>query len=493
MTLAQQLSSLIIVTPLIAIALLFFIRHHSNRFIFQCVQSGFLISLLILSIANNATYTSQSLISLGNWPSHIAINLLIDRLSCFMFSLFTFIVLSTQIFVFNSAELDRNYRIYYIGVWLLLLGSFGALCSVDIFNLYVWFEVILLSAFVLMGATQDCDTKVLSHYAYLNIVGTLVILMSISMIYANCSSLNLLIIGQKLQSHLSFQLACPLLLFILGIGIKAGLFPFYFWLPSSYTKAGNSAVLMLSSVTTKVSVIVLARLAWSWPVLQSYPFANVFIALAILTMSFGVLGAASQTKMRPILSFHIVSQIGYAIVCLFIKLPLALAATLYFLLHNMLVKTNLLMVSSVVERQFGQIELSQLPKLSRQNTVINALFILSFLSLAGFPPLSGFWGKLLVFQATYQSHHYIALAFAVLVSIFTLYSMIKLWRFGFCQSEAEQASLQYHYNEAIAMSILLLSAIVIALFPDQLIQLFVTMSKELTSAQQLLPSTGVWS
>lgn len=480
------LASFIILWPIASIAItMLFAKILSNK---QChfLQTILLSSLFALSIAQFAQYHSQSLLSFGGWPSQIAVNLIIDKLACFMFCLFSFMAFALQIFISQLDEFEDSIVPFYLGMWLLLQGVFGAFCSVDIFNLYVWFEVILLSALTLLCATPNAPYKQIYHYAILNVSGTLIMLLAIALIYANTGSLNVLVIAKQWSHQIDSHIYAAIIVFILGISVKAALFPFYFWLPGSYSSASNSAVLFLSSMTTKVALVVLARLAWYWPPLHAQPLSTLLIALAIVTMFMGVMGAANQSRLRSILSFHIVSQLGYILLCLFIQLPLALIAGLYFLVHNILIKSNLLMVNAIIERQFGRAQLNDLPRLARSNPFINTVFLLSCLSLAGFPPLSGFWGKYLVFKASYQANHLIALCMALIVSLFTLYSMMKIWRFGFCQGDKPPARLKYKINEAAAMITVLIAALLLAFFPDNIMHVFMQVSTELSTAKTLI-------
>jgi multicomponent Na+:H+ antiporter subunit D len=151
----------------------------------------------------------------------------------------------------------------------------------------------------------------------------------------------------------------------------------------------------------------------------------------------GVLGAAAQFEFRRVLSFHIVSQIGYMVLGLGLFTPLALAGTVFYLIHHIVVKTNLFLVGGLVKRLFGTLDLGGLGGLYRSRPGLALLFLVPAFSLAGIPPLSGFWGKLVLVKAGLEAGHYVVTAVALGVSLLTLYSMTKLWNEAFWKAPPE--------------------------------------------------------
>ena len=158
-----------------------------------------------------------------------------------------------------------------------------------------------------------------------------------------------------------------------------------------------------------------------------------------MTMITGVLGAAAQSEFRRILSFHIISQIGYMIMGLAIFTPLAVAGTIFYLVHHIIVKTNLFLIAGIVNRLQGSYELSRLGGLYREKLWLATLFLIPALSLAGLPPLSGFWAKLILVRAGLEAEHYLLIATALAVSLLTLFSMTKIWNEAFWKSAVNSA------------------------------------------------------
>jgi multicomponent Na+:H+ antiporter subunit D len=157
----------------------------------------------------------------------------------------------------------------------------------------------------------------------------------------------------------------------------------------------------------------------------------VLLAAACLTMVTGVLGAAAQNEFRRILSFHIISQVGYMILGLALGTPLALAGTVFYLVHHMIVKANLFLVSGLGRDICGTMDLDRMGGIYREKPFIAVLFFIPAFSLAGFPPLSGFWAKFLLIRSSLEIQHYVVAAIVVAVGLLTLYSMIKIWLHAF--------------------------------------------------------------
>jgi multicomponent Na+:H+ antiporter subunit D len=229
-----------------------------------------------------------------------------------------------------------------------------------------------------------------------------------------------------------------MLLFV-AFGVKAALFPFFFWLPSSYHTPPPAVSAIFAGLLTKVGVYALFRF-------HTLMFASLFshfqlllLVISILTMVTGVLGAASQFQMRRILSFHIISQIGYMTVALAIMSPLAIASGIFYLVHHIIVKTNLFLVSGVVLRIHGSDDLSRVGGMVKSLPWLAVLFFIPAFSLGGIPPLSGFWAKLGVVKAAVEGAHWAVVTAALLVGVMTLYSMTKIWGEAFWKSQPEAA------------------------------------------------------
>jgi len=221
------------------------------------------------------------------------------------------------------------------------------------------------------------------------------------------------------------------MLFLVSFGIKAAIFPLFFWLPASYHTPPVSVSAVFAGLLTKVGVYSLIRV-FSLLFIQDTGFTHqLILILAGLTMITGVLGAVAQNEFRRILSFHIVSQIGYMIMGLGLFTPLALAGSIFYIIHHIIVKTNLFLVSGLVYRVHGSYDLKDLGGIYRAMPWLSLLFLIPALSLAGMPPLSGFVAKFSLIKAGLAQGSFLIVAVALAVGLLTLFSMTKIWNEAF--------------------------------------------------------------
>src|SRR5690606_23287247 len=219
-------------------------------------------------------------------------------------------------------------------------------------------------------------------------------------------------------------------LFLLAFGSKAAIFPLFFWLPASYHTASAPVLAIFAALLTKVGIYAIVRcFSLIFPITAG--LAIIIGLLAVLTMITGVLGAASHFDIRKILSFHIISQIGYMLVGVAIATPLAIAGSVFYILHHIIVKANLFLIGGVIRRRTGSYHLKQIGGLHRTAPFLAIMFCIPALSLAGLPPLSGFWAKYLVVKPSLDAGNWYLAATALIVGVLTLYSMLKIWNEAF--------------------------------------------------------------
>jgi multicomponent Na+:H+ antiporter subunit D len=277
-------------------------------------------------------------------------------------------------------------------------------------------------------------------YVTLNFLSSAIFLAAVGLLYGTTGTLNMADLAGALGSGTRPALTASLaMLFLVAFGIKAAIFPFFFWLPASYHTPPVPVSAIFAGLLTKVGVYALLRVFTLLFVPGGATHALI-LALAGLTMVTGVLGAAAQTEFRRILSFHIVSQIGYMIMGLGLGTRAAIAGSIFYIAHHIIVKTNLFLVAGVVHRLRGTHELKRLGDLYRDHPVTAALFLIPALSLAGVPPLSGFFAKLALVRAGLAIDRYAIVATALVVSLLTLFSMTKIWAEAFWKEAPDRAA-----------------------------------------------------
>ncbi len=375
----------------------------------------------------------------GAWPAPYGISLVADLLAAIMVLLTGITGLAVAVYSLGSIDEARESHGYHSLFHVLLMGVSMAFLTGDLFNLYVAFEVMLMASFVLLAlGGERAQLEGAVKYVALNLLSSAVFLAAVGVLYGVAGTLNMADLALAVQGGtapgLVTTLAC---LFLVAFGIKAAVFPLFFWLPASYHTPPVAVSAVFAGLLTKVGVYALVRaftLVFTGDTALTH---GLILAVAVLTMVTGVLGAAAQFEFRRVLSFHIVSQIGYMVLGLGLFTPLALAGTVFYLMHHIVVKTNLFLVGGIVKRLGGTLELGSLGGLYRSRPGLALLFLVPALSLAGIPPLSGFWGKLVLVKAGLDSGHYAVTAIALAVSLLTLFSMTKLWNEAFWKEPPE--------------------------------------------------------
>lgn len=370
---------------------------------------------------------------MGNWEAPFGITLVADMLAAIMVLLTGMMAVAIAIYSLSSASASHEKFGYYPLMHLLLAGVCGSFLTGDIFNLYVWFEVMLIASFALLilgGERAQMEGAV--KYVTLNLLSSAIFLSAVGILYGLVGTLNMADIAVKLgQTESTGMVDVIAVMFLVAFGIKAAAFPLFFWLPASYHTGPVAVSALFAGLLTKVGVYALFRV-FTLIFNQNPEFTHeILLWIAALTMLTGVLGAAAQFEFRRILSFHIVSQIGYMLLGLALFTPLALIGGVFYIVHHIIVKTNLFLVSGIVHRLLGTYDLKKLGGIYKARPVLSILFLIPALSLAGIPPLSGFFAKFIVIRAGIEAEAWVVTGIALLVGLLTLYSMIKIWAEAF--------------------------------------------------------------
>ncbi len=447
--------------------------------------------LLATSVALIATVWRDGVIAaqMGDWPAPFGITLVADLLSAVMVVITAITGLAVAVYALADIDERRESLGYHALFQVLLAGVCGAFLTGDLFNLYVWFEVMLIASFgllVLGGDKAQLDGGV--KYVALNLVSTVLFLSAIGLLYGLTGTLNLADLHHAVGAVENRGLLTVVaVMFLVAFGIKAALFPLFFWLPASYHTPAVAVSAVFAGLLTKVGVYALIRMFTLVFTLDVGYTHGLLLAVAGLTMVTGVLGAAAQSDFRKILSFHIVSQIGYMVLGLALFTPLALVGAVFYLVHHIIVKANLFLVSGVARRLTGSFELAAIGGLYRSSPLLALLFLVPALSLAGFPPLSGFWAKFLLIKASLDIEAYAIAAVALAVGLLTVFSMTKIWTEAFWKPHPADvaptlAALDTRARAALLLPVAALATLtcVIGLYPEP----FVVFAER--SAAQLL-------
>jgi multicomponent Na+:H+ antiporter subunit D len=415
--------------------------------------------MLLQSVWRHGIQSAQ----MGNWPAPFGITLVADLLSAIMVVLAGLMGLAVAIYSLASIDQQREAFGYYPLLHILLMGVCGAFLTGDIFNLYVWFEVMLIASFVLLAlGSERPQIEGAIKYVTLNLMSSAIFLAAVGILYGVVGTLNMADLAVKLPEIAPPGLVTTLaMLFLVAFGVKAAVFPLFFWLPASYHTPPVAVSAIFAGLLTKVGVYALIRV-FTLLFVQNVGYTHTLIlVIAGLTMLTGVLGAVAQNEFRRILSFHIVSQIGYMIMGLGLFTRLALAGSVFYIVHHIIVKTNLFLVSGVAYRLRGTFELKDLGGLYHAHPMLALLFLIPALSLAGIPPLSGFFAKLALLQAGLEMGQYVIVVVALAVGILTLVSMTKIWAEAFWKPAADPPASSIPSPRALLLPIVTLATLTV--------------------------------
>ncbi len=391
--------------------------------------------VLLLESDDGGPVVSQ----LGGWPAPAGITFVADRFSTIILSVSASMLLA--VLAYAVVQLGRDALDWWFHAKYLVLTAGVAMSFLtgDLFNLFVGFEVMLIASYVLLTVkTGPGEIRATLSYVVINLVASSLFLVIIAFTYGATGTMNLADLAIRMQEvDPGIRQGLGLLMLVV-FGIKAALFPLFMWLPDSYPTAPTPVTAIFAGLLTKVGVYVIIRT-------QTLLFphdgpSTLILFVAGATMAIGVLGAIAQNDVKRILSFHIISQIGYMIMGLGLLSVAGLAAAILYISHHIVVKTGLFLVGGLIESEHGTGALDRSGGLLHRRPVVALLFLPLAFSLAGLPPFSGFVAKLALVQEGIALDRGFVVAVSLAVSLLTLFSMTKIWSSAFWGDPAEAAT-----------------------------------------------------
>jgi multicomponent Na+:H+ antiporter subunit D len=421
--------SLLIFLPLTFMILAFMLRHYRGREFVGLAFSGLnLILALLLLIRVQA----QDMVKLqvGNWPAPYGITLVADRFSALMILVAAIVFVASMAYSIQGIDIKRKSFGFYLFSFGVIMGVNGILMAGDVFNLYIWFEVMLMASFILMGhGGERTQIEGSIKYLILNLISSFFFLAGIALLYSKLGTLNMADLASKIMLHSDklSEINPAFILIFVSFAIKGALVPFFFWLPASYHTPPPGVTAMFAGLLTKVGIYAMIRFYTLFWYHDATFWQPLILWTAGLSMVIGVITATSQLEFRKILSFHIISQVGYAVMGLGFFTLAGLTGALFFLAHNMISKTNAFFVAGYIQERKGTLNLKTLGDVFRDSPYWSTLFFISAFSLAGMPLLTGFVGKYLLIEAGIKAGYVTMSLIALFVGLFTLFSMVKIW------------------------------------------------------------------
>lgn len=402
-------------------------------------RRGISLVSVVLGLATAISYLIQAnsgqifVYQLSEWAAPFGIVLVLDRLAAFMLVLTYALVV--PIIWFASKEWDERGRYFHAMCHFLLMGLCGAFLTGDLFNLFVFFEILLMASYVLLLHGQGKVRFQLGiHYVTINLLASALFLIGLGMIYGSVGSLNMADVSRILpllegDQH-KLAVAGGLLLFVV-FGIKAAILPVGFWLPKTYAVA-TTPIAAIFTIMTKVGIYAILRVNSTVfnDELTREILSNWLLPIGLITSVYGVIGAIGAERLRRFVGFMILSSIGTIIIALSLMTTKAWAAALYYLVHSTIIAAMFYLLCGWITSQRGAFKdhLKIAPKM-KQQTLVSICFFVVALMMAGLPPFSGFFGKVFILQATSTSPYQLLIIITVL--LVSLLSIMAFTRAGF--------------------------------------------------------------
>ena len=363
----------------------------------------------------------------GGWKAPLGITLAVDRLAAVMLVVSSLMLLWVLVYAIGQGAEESRFAAFNPVYLVLAAGVSASFITGDLFNLFVAFEMMLVASYVLLTlGGRPGQVRSGMSYVVISLIASTFFITALALIYAATGTVNMAELAERTPELSSGVRTGFSLLLIAVFGVKAGLFPLFFWLPDSYPTAPGAITAVFAGLLTKVGVYAIIRSQ----TLLFPPDAQqgtLLLVVAGLTMVVGVLGAIAQDDLRRMLSFHIVSHIGYMIFGLALFTLAGIAGAVFYVVHHIVVKTALFLVVGLVEWHAGSDRLSRVGGIVRSAPMIAVLFAFPALSIAGLPPFSGFVGKFALVGAGIESSEWVIVAVSLLVSLLTIYVMVRIW------------------------------------------------------------------
>ena len=388
-------------------------------------------------------------VQVGGWGQSVpgmgplGITLVVDRLSAMMLLVSAIVLLAVVFYAIGQGIRDGDEQqpvsIFLPTYLVLSAGVCTAFLAGDLFNLFVGFEVLLAASFVLLtiGASTE-RVRAGIAYVMVSMVSSLIFLIGIALIYAATGTLNMAELSVRLDGVPAGTRTALFAVLIVAFGIKAAVFPLSAWLPDSYPTAPAPVTAVFAGLLTKVGVYAIIR-AHSL-LFPGGAMDRVLLVAALLTMLVGIFGAIAQSDIKRLLSFTLVSHIGYMVFGISLSSALGMAGAIYYVAHHIVVQTTLFLVVGLIERQAGASTLQRLGGLAAASPLLALVFFVPALNLGGIPPFSGFIGKVALLEAGSQNGSVLAwilVGGSVVTSLLTLYVMARVWTKAFWRPRAE--------------------------------------------------------
>lgn len=434
---------LVVTIPLLGAALTLALGRRRSQQIAVSIVALTAVAVISAILLVQVDRTGPVVVAVGGWEAPWGIVLVADRLSAIMLLISALMLLGVLLFAVGQGIVDSDREtpvsIFHPTYLVLAAGVFNAFIAGDLFNLYVGFEMLLSASYVLLtlGGT-GARIRVGVTYIVVSLTSSLLFLSAIALIFGATGTVTLALIAERVADlPADVQLILNLLL-LLAFCVKAAVFPLSFWLPDSYPTAPAPVTAVFAGLLTKVGIYAIIRTQTL--LFPDSPLSVPLMVVAGLTLLVGILGALAQADIKRLLSFTLVSHIGYMIFGIAMGTQLAIGATIYYVVHHITIQTTLFLCAGLIERVGGTTSLARLGGLLKASPFVALLFFLGAMNLGGIPPFSGFLGKFALFQAgavVGDPLTFVLIAAGAATSLLTLYALARVWNMAFWRAADE--------------------------------------------------------
>ncbi len=412
-----------VVLPLLTAITLFLLRRSQRwqerlSLLSLAVNLAFALSLL------RATSSGEIFIhNMGLWPFPYGIVLVADRLTGTMLALSAAVIGACVVFAEGYLSKNERREVFHPLIHFQLMGIQGAFLTGDLFNLFVFFEVMLMATYALLSFCYNLDQLEMAFkYTCLNLVASVMFLVGVSFVYAQMGTVNMADLSVKIRELGPDPLMLlTALVFLFVFSMKAALFPMHLWLPSAHSVSPTHLGAILAGILVKVGIYAIIRCA---TLIFPQPFENlqpILMVMALVTIVWGALGTLPQRNIKRILAYSTINQLGYIAFGISLLSPLGIAAAVFYIVSHAFLKSSMLLGAGLNQKLTGTVDLDEMGGLMQKAPFASTLLLVGFLSLSGIPPLNGFFSKLFLLQAGFIQGAYVATGLALLMGLVSLY------------------------------------------------------------------------
>ncbi len=420
-----------IIVPLLTGIFLFFLR--KRIFLQKLISAAALSAVIIISafLVHDVSVNGIQTLNMGGWEVPFGITLVADMMAALLVLTASIVSLACLLYAFSTSGEREKFYVYPF-ILLLVCGVNGSFLTGDIFNLFVFFECMLLASYVLLSlGGEKAQLRESIKYILVNVMSSMLFVAAVGYLYSVTGTLNMAHLSERVaEVGQSGILTTVSLLFLIVFGLKAALF-LYFWLRGSYSATPPAVAALFAALLTKVGIYCIFRVFTLIFYHEPEITHTVMLWMAVLTMILGAIGAIAYWDIKKILAYNVIVSVGFIVFGAAVATSTSLSGALYYLIHDMVAKGLIFILGGAMISIAGTRKLREISGLIRYHPMLGWLFFLAALALAGVPPLSGFVGKVMVLQGGVDAEMYGIVAVGLLTSLLVLYSVIKIFLHGF--------------------------------------------------------------